>query len=155
MTSSTFSRSFPWGNVLLSLTLAGAFFYYAHGVHAAARGATDWVLVVPVAGIGIASLLVIVGTKIVDWHREHEHAHDAGRTVPVKTLLFMALLAIYVGALPFIGFDIGSFVFLALALYVQGEKRWWVLLGSGVLVSFVVVLVFVQLLNVRLPTILL
>ncbi|CAM3669096.1 tripartite tricarboxylate transporter TctB family protein [Halomonas sp. AOP12-C2-37] len=153
MTSSTFSRSFPWGNVLFSLTLAGAFFYYAHGVHAAARGATDWVLVVPVAGIGIASLLVITGTKIVDWYREH--AHDSGRTVPVKTLLFMALLVLYVGALPFIGFDIGSFVFLALTLYVQGEKRWWVLLGSGVLVSFVVVLVFVQLLNVRLPTILL
>ncbi|CAN0508470.1 unnamed protein product [Ectocarpus sp. 12 AP-2014] len=155
MTSSTFIRSFPWGNVLFSLVLASVFFYYARGVHAAARGPTDWMLIIPVAGIGIASLLVIAGTKIVDWYRDREQVQDAGNSVAGKTLLFMALLIIYVGALPIVGFDLGSFVFLALALYVQGEKRRWVLLGSGLLVSLMVVLVFVQLLNVRLPTILL
>lgn len=155
MTSSLSTRTFPWGNLLFSLALASVFFYYAHGVHAAARGPTDWVLVVPVAGIGIASLLVVAGTKIVDWYREREQVQEVRQSVKLQTLTFMALLVVYVATLPIVGFDLGSFIFLALALYIQGETRWWMLLGSGALVSISVALIFVELLNVRLPILLL
>lgn len=153
MTSSLSVRTFPWGNVLFSLTLACVFFYYARDVHAAARGPTDWVLIIPVAGIGIASLIVVAGTKIVDWYREQSQAAET--SVKRQTLIFMALLGVYIVTLPVAGFDLGSFIFLALALYIQGERRWWVLLGSGALVSILITLVFVELLNVRLPTLLL
>ncbi|MCB8887883.1 tripartite tricarboxylate transporter TctB family protein [Vreelandella malpeensis] len=154
MASSSLSRTFPWGNVLFSLALAGAFLFYAHGVYADARRATDWMLVIPVAGIGIAALTIGAGTKVIDWYRQGGEVVDAHQAVTRETLLFIVLLALYVALLPVTGFDLGSMVFVALALYLQGERRGWRLLVVAALVATGVTLVFVHLLNVRLPTLL-
>ncbi|MBD3894493.1 tripartite tricarboxylate transporter TctB family protein [Halomonas sp. ML-15] len=156
MTTSPRQHGFPVGSVLFSLSLAAVFGYYAHGVHAAARGVTDWLLIVPAAGIGITALLVIVGTKVIDWYRQR-HATIAAEDDPsaLPAVLFMGLLAIYVAAIPIIGFDLGSLLFLCLALYLQGERRWWVIVGFGVVVSATIVLLFIELLGIRLPTLLL
>ncbi|WP_447555480.1 tripartite tricarboxylate transporter TctB family protein [Vreelandella sp. EE22] len=152
MASSSLVRPFPWGNVLFSLVLAGAFYYYAQLVHANSRGVTDWMLVIPASGIGIAALLVVAGTKIIDWYKQKEPVTDAHQTVTYGTVLFIGLLALYVVTLPLVGFDVGSLIFVALTLYLQGEKRWWLLAITSVTVSLIVTFVFVSLLNVRLPT---
>ncbi|WP_417419948.1 tripartite tricarboxylate transporter TctB family protein [Halomonas sp.] len=149
-------HTFPWGNVLFSMSLAAVFGYYAHGVHAAARGVTDWLLILPAAGIGITALLAITGAKVIDWYRQvapvsHHASDDSAR----PALLFMGLLALYVLSILIIGFDLGSFLFLCLALYLQGERRWWVIICFGLLVSVPIVVLFIELLGVRLPTLLL
>tara|TARA_R110001599_G_scaffold523_1_gene2305 strand:- start:8009 stop:8479 length:471 start_codon:yes stop_codon:yes gene_type:complete len=149
-------HSFPWGNVLFSLSLAAGFSYYAHGVHADARGVTDWLLILPAAGIGITALLVIVGTKVIDWYRQVDAVSPGvAEDSALPALLFMGLLAVYVSMIPIIGFDLGSFLFLCLALYLQGERRWWVIFGFGLVVSAPIVLLFIELLGIRLPTLLL
>lgn len=159
MASENRQEQFPLGNVLFALALAAAFGYYAHDVHADARGVTDWLLIVPAAGIGITALLINAGTKVIDWYRRrHMPAHDVANSTsgasPVPAVLFMGLLTLYVALIPTIGFDLGSFLFICLALYLQGEKRWWVILGFSFAVSALVVMVFIELLNVRLPTLL-
>ncbi|MDR5905757.1 tripartite tricarboxylate transporter TctB family protein [Franzmannia qiaohouensis] len=154
MATSIRRQRFPLGSVLFSLSLAAVFGYYAHGVHAAARGVTDWLLILPAAGIGITALLVIVGTKVIDWYRQRDIA-VAEDPSALPALLFMGLLALYVVTIPIIGFDLGSLLFLCLALYLQGERRWWVIVGFGVVVSATIVLLFIELLGVRLPTLLL
>ncbi|MCE9663214.1 tripartite tricarboxylate transporter TctB family protein [Halomonas sp. M5N1S17] len=154
MATSIRRQRFPLGSVLFSLSLAAVFGYYAHGVHAAARGVTDWLLILPAAGIGITALLVIVGTNVIDWYRQRDAAaQEDPSTLPA--VLFMGLLALYVALIPVIGFDLGSLLFLCLALYLQGEKRWWVIVGFGVVVSATIVLLFIELLGIRLPTLLL
>ena len=156
MATSARRHGFPIGSVLFSLSLAAVFGYYAHGVHAAARGVTDWLLIVPAAGIGITALLVIVGTKVIDWYRQRGAASATeDDTAALPAVLFMGLLALYVAAIPVIGFDLGSLLFLCLALYLQGERRWWLIVGFGVVVSATIVLLFVELLGIRLPTLLL
>lgn len=154
MATSIRRQRFPLGSVLFSLSLAAVFGYYAHGVHAAARGVTDWLLILPAAGIGITALLVIVGTKVIDWYRQRDMA-VAEDPSALPAVLFMGLLALYVATIPIIGFDLGSLLFLCLALYLQGERRWWVIVGFGVVVSATIVLLFIELLGVRLPTLLL
>lgn len=154
MATSSRRHGFPLGSVLFSLSLAAVFGYYAHGVHAAARGVTDWLLILPAAGIGITALLTIVGTKVIDWYRQRDAvAKEDPSTLPA--VLFMGLLALYVALIPVIGFDLGSLLFLCLALYLQGERRWWVIVGFGVVVSATIVLLFIELLGIRLPTLLL
>lgn len=154
MATSIRQQRFPLGSVLFSLSLAAVFGYYAHGVHAAARGVTDWLLILPAAGIGITALLVIVGTNVIDWYRQRgAAAQEDPSTLPA--VLFMVLLALYVALIPVIGFDLGSLLFLCLALYLQGERRWWVIVGFGVVVSATIVLLFIELLGIRLPTLLL
>lgn len=66
----------------------------------------------------------------------------------------MGLLALYVALIPAIGFDLGSFLFICLALYLQGERRWWIILGFSFAISAPVVMLFIELLNIRLPTLL-
>ncbi len=153
MATSTRRQGFPFGSVLFSLSLAAVFGYYAHGVHAASRGVTDWLLILPAAGIGITALLVVVGTNVIDWYRQKDAATPDDPALPA--VLFMGLLALYVAMIPVIGFDLGSLLFLCLALYLQGEKRWWVILGFGLVVSTTIVLLFIELLGIRLPTLLL
>ncbi|KAA0012915.1 tripartite tricarboxylate transporter TctB family protein [Billgrantia pellis] len=156
MAASTQRHGFPLGSVLFSLSLVALFGYYAHDVHAAARGVTDWLLIVPAAGIGITALLVTVGTQVIDWYRQSDAAkHAEGDASALPAVLFMGLLTLYVATIPIIGFDLGSLLFLCLALYLQGEKRWWVMVGFSALVSGIIVLLFVKLLGIRLPTLLL
>lgn len=149
-------HGFPLGNVLFALSLAAMFGYYAHGVHAAARGVTDWLLIVPAAGIGITALLVNAGTKVIDWYRQRDATHQAENDPTVlPAMLFMGLLALYVVAIPIIGFDLGSLLFLCLSLYLQGERRWWVIISFSTATSATIVLLFIELLGIRLPTLLL
>lgn len=165
MDNKQLTHHFPGESVLFALSLTALFGYYAYSVHAEARGMTDWILILPAAGIGITALLVIVGTKIIDWYTAtHRHPTDLSvddanaPPAPASSrpaVLFMGLLALYVALIPIIGFDLSSFLFLCLALYLQGEKRWWVIIGFGLVVSMTVALVFIELLNVRLPTLLL
>lgn len=160
MASENRREHFPLGNVLFALTLAVAFGYYAQDVRADARGVNDWLLIVPAAGIGITALLINVGVKVIDWYRrrhlpdQNVSSSKAGDATTLPAVLFMVLLTSYVALIPTIGFDLGSFLFICLALYLQSERRWWVILGFSFAVSALVVMVFVELLNIRLPTLL-
>lgn len=160
------AHRFPWESLLFALSLVVLFGYYAYGVHADARGVTDWLLILPAAGIGITALLVIACVKVIDWYadthrlradvtKDDTQTTSGASTSARPALFFMGLLALYVGLIPVIGFDIGSFLFLCLTLYLQGERRWWVMAGIGLTVSLTVTLIFIELLNVRLPTLLL
>src|SRR3546814_14704611 len=44
-----------------------------------------------------------------------------------KPAVLMALFALYVMTLPWLGFDVGSAVFVAAALVMDGERRLWLI----------------------------
>lgn len=150
-------NAFPWGNVLFALGIAIAFGIYAQSVYANARGVTDWLLIVPAAGIGITALLINASIKVIDWY-QGRHADSSsqatGGEASLPALLFMGLLTLYVALIPVIGFDLGSVLFVFLGLYLQGERRWRVLIGFSLAVSTLVVIIFIELLRVQLPTLL-
>lgn len=153
--------TFPWGEVLFSLGLIAAFLIYARDVYVDARGLTDWLLILPAALLGSAALLVIVLLKLLDWYRHRNIGSNnkmvaENNTLPAasakQAVIFIGLLAAYVALIPYIGFDIGSFLFLFAALRLQGERRWWFLLSFSAAVAGIVVYLFVELLAVRMPT---
>lgn len=146
--------AWPIGAVLFSLALSAAFVGYAADVHGKARGATDWMMVMPAAGIGVVALLVSMLEDLRGRYRVQlaDGGEDGAQTL--RTLLFMALLCLYVAAIPFAGFDLASFVFLGAGLIVQGERRLWACLVFAAAVTVPVVWVFIHVLGVPLPTVL-
>jgi hypothetical protein len=149
-------RAWPIGATIFALAMAALFAGYALDVVSKARGATDWMMIVPAAGIGTVAL---IASLIEDWRaparRQDPDEAAAGTVQDIRALSFMAVLAVYVTAIPFAGFDIASFVFLATALLIQGERRPTVVLGFSLICAALVVWMFVSVLDVPLPTMLL
>ncbi|WP_051231568.1 tripartite tricarboxylate transporter TctB family protein [Stutzerimonas azotifigens] len=143
------------GGILLPLALAAGFAFYALDVYRKARGVTDWMLIVPTAAVGVLALLFIMSQVLR--RQARKQTEQAGRSnESIRPALgFMALLLAYACTLPYIGFDVATFLFLALALRLQGERRWWVLLLFSLVVTVPVVLLFVKLLSVKLFTLVL
>jgi hypothetical protein len=141
---------FPVGAVLFGLFLAVTMGAYAWSILDAARRTTDVILILPVAAIGIAS----IGFALVDDVRQGR----LGRPPAVgdgnaRTGAALVVLVLgFAGASPWLGFDISTAVFIALALILQGERRPQVVLPVAVLTAGVLVYLFKHVMGVPLPS---
>lgn len=148
-------RAWPFGAALFSLALALAMSGYAMDVLRKSRGIADWLMIVPAAVVGVVALAVSIGEDVLASLRGAGSTEAGETSQTYRSVAFMAMLAAYVGAMPYAGFDVSTFVFLAAALFLQGERRPLVCLAFAALVTAFVVVVFVNLLRVRLHTIIL
>lgn len=142
---------FPIGAVLFALFLAAAMGAYAWSILDAARRLTDWLLIAPVAVIGILAL----GSALLDdWRRGRR-----GRAVRatgegdgrIGAALVVLVLA-YAGSVPWLGFDIATAIFVALALLLQGETRARVVAPTALLTAGLLVYLFRHVMGVPLPS---
>lgn len=71
--------------------------------------------------------------------------------IPLRVVLALGFLFVYSMVLGIIGFIVSTF-FLVLALFRLGEaRRWWVLTGMSVIVTFLAYLIFGRFLHVYFP----
>lgn len=143
--------AWPVGATIFVSVLALAMIGYAMSVVVASRGATDWMMVVPVAAVGVLGLVFVL---VEDWR---ETATNAGAKrddwkSSIPALAFMTVLVAYVAATPFIGFDLATVLFVVISLLIQGERRPLVLAGIGVAASLAIVWLFVRVFAISLPT---
>ena len=68
-----------------------------------------------------------------------------------QPVLLLILTGVYAATIPFVGFDVGTAAFIALALLIQGERRIWLLVLAALLGSGLTVYLFHDLLMVRMP----
>jgi putative tricarboxylic transport membrane protein len=84
------------------------------------------ILVVPVAVAILALCLAQFVLGVSKLRAEEEPKEPVSDVVPI-TLLFAA----YILTLPWLGFDVGTSLFIAVCLWWHGERRWpWVLAYS-------------------------
>ena len=139
------------GALVFAILAALAFVIYAWTILGAARNPGDWLLILPAAGIGVTAL---GWAAIADGRRFLRSGARPGLQIPesvAKPVILLLLIAVYAITLPFAGFDIGTAIFLGLALLVQGERRLWLVLLNAVIGTALIVWVFHGLLRVRLP----
>ncbi|MCO6392668.1 hypothetical protein GTW25_16710 [Aliihoeflea aestuarii] len=145
----------PIGATIFMAVLALAMIGYAVSVVVAARGATDWMMVAPVAAVGVLALGFAV---MEDWREAFARAAAGvaakreGWKSSLPALGFMALLVAYVAATPFVGFDLATMVFVVASLILQGERRPLVVAGIGIAASLAIVWLFVHVFAIALPT---
>lgn len=135
--SSSHLRSQPdWGHLSLVLFFAGITIAYLADAWGASSSLRNLVLLVPVSLLS----LVLCALVILDIFRgasparqgPQETAKDgeAGSTSLVdryRPAVLMALFALYILTLPWLGFDVGSAAFVAAALVLDGERRLWLI----------------------------
>ena len=149
--SSDIRRLVRPGPLIFASLLAAGMAIYAWSVLATSRSTVDWLLILPAAVAGIAAL---IWSGLADLLADRTRAASAsgGALVPVALLV---LIALYASSLAFVGFDVATAIFIALALLIQGERRPLLVVGNAVLGTALLVWIFADLLSVRMPTLLL
>ena len=139
-----------WGALIFSLFVAAAMLFYAWTIMDVARGLTDYLLILPAAIIGaiaaiwagLTDLKPLKGLAAVTRRPLREEAKPIAR---------LMLTVAYAFAAPFLGFDIATALFIALALFLQGERSWWKLALASLVGAALMTWVFTGPLMVRLP----
>jgi hypothetical protein len=140
----------PVGALFFGVFLALAMGAYAWSILDAARRTTDWILILPVAGIGILALAFAIIDDLRQGRRGREPTIGEG-DARIGAALVVLVLG-FAGASPWLGFDIATAVFIALALILQGERRPLVVVPMAVLTAGVLVYLFKSVLGVPIPS---
>ncbi|MBT8148021.1 MAG: tripartite tricarboxylate transporter TctB family protein [Gammaproteobacteria bacterium] len=77
------------------------------------------------------------------------------KSTETATFKVVLLFVGYVVTLPWLGFDVGTFIFIALFLYLAGEKKWQWALGYSLVFAFSSALFFSYMLPYPMPLLLL
>ena len=141
-----------WGAVLFGLFLALVTGLYAYSVLDTARRMTDWILIGPVAILAIAALAVAVIDDIRQDRAGNAPASDTGNGRIGGALA--ALVLGYAGTVAWIGFDIGTALFVALVLILHGERRLHVLILAALPTAGILVYLFRHVMGVPRPSLL-
>ena len=108
-------------------------------------------LVVPVAAAGWLVGLYVATDVIL---RPGRSAPDDSATTDLRIPLFMLAVCAYVAALSLTGFDIATFLFLATALYLLGERSLMPVLGYSLAMTAFAVYGLREMVTVPVPTLL-
>ena len=143
MNTGSRSPRIVWGHLLLLLGIAAVVIAYLLSARARSLNIQNLLLVQPAAIIALLLVLAIVPQC---FRRDAAAAVDEGpvvRRAKLIELLKVGAMAAGFGAFAFslerIGFDIASYFFLAVGLYICGERRWWVLLVYPALFTAVLI----------------
>lgn len=133
-------------DLVVLLILAGLVLLYCVDAARASTHVLNLILVLPITAIVLVlcTIQFIIGVpKVRSAPEEQEPAKDI---VPVVTLF-----AAYVLSLEWLGFDIGTCLFLGAFLWIHGERRLPWLLGYSISFAFVLAIFFSKMLPYPMP----
>jgi len=130
MTVKDAKRSIDWGHLALLAVLAGITVWYLHDAWSASSRVKNLILVLPAS---ILALLLAAGIALgvilrPALGKAEPEAEGADTTPPgyrdrFYPLILMAIFALYILTLSVTGFDVGSALFVFVALVFDGERR--------------------------------
>lgn len=136
-------------NSIVILCLATFVLWYAFDTHNASSSLENIILILPIAAITLCLCIYEFFTQ-KDMQEKEETKESISSVVPV-----MILFTLYVLSLEYLGFDIGTILFLGLFLFFHGEKRFAWILGYSLVYGFIIAYFFSQMLPYPMPMILL
>ena len=132
------------------LVLAGLLILYGIDTYRASSDVLNLILVLPVIAIVLALCLIQFVIEMRDVKAKAPARESVGDVAPV-----IGLFAAYVLTLQWLGFDIGTMLFIAAFLWLQGERRWRWLIGYSISLSFGLALFFSAMLPYPMPMLIL
>jgi putative tricarboxylic transport membrane protein len=137
-------------DLVVLLVLAGLVILYGLDAYSASSHVLNLILVLPVIAIVLVLCLVQFVIEIRDTEAEAPARESVADVAPV-----IGLFAAYVLTLQWLGFDIGTMLFVAAFLWYQGERRWYWLIGYSISLSFGLALFFSAMLPYPMPMLIL
>jgi uncharacterized membrane protein len=137
-------------DLIVLLVLAGLVAIYCFDAISASTDILNLILVLPVTIIVLALCLIQFVVYLPG-------LRDDGEAVePVSDVfLVVGLFASYVISLHWLGFDVGTSLFLGVFLWLHGERRWPWLFGYSISFAFALSLFFSMMLPYPMPMLLL
>lgn len=131
-------------NSIVILCLASFILWYAFDTHNASSSIENIVLILPVAAITLCLCIYELFTqKDID---KEEKKDDFLSVIPV-----MVIFTLYVLTLEYLGFDVGTVLFLGVFLFFHGEKRLPWILGYSLVYGFLIAYFFSEMLPYPMP----
>lgn len=146
-----------WGHVALVLFFAAVTIAYFADAWTASSTVRNMVLILPATVLSLVLCVIVAIGAVLEGRGTAETAPDETAEAPAplldraKPALLMALFALYIFTLPWLGFDVGSAVFVAAALLLDGERRLHVLLPVAIVFALLATLLFRWLLPYPMP----
>jgi putative tricarboxylic transport membrane protein len=137
-------------NSIVILCLAAFVLWYAIDTHNASSNIENVVLVIPVAAITLCLCLYEFFTQKDINDDIKEDKDDFVSVIPV-----IVLFTLYILTLEYLGFDVGTVLFLALFLFFHGEKRVAWIIGYSLVYGFIIAYFFSSMLPYPMPMLIL
>lgn len=137
-------------DLFVLLVLASLVGLYGIDAIRASRSLYNLIFVLPVTGLVLLLCLAQFVAGAPKIRTVAEEQEPIAHVVPV-----VALFAAYVLSLHWIGFDVGTLLFLAVFLWLHGERRWPWLLGYSIGFASLVSIFFSKMLPYPMPMLIL
>ena len=137
-------------DLVVLLALASLVVLYGIDAYRASSEFLNLILVLPLIAIVLVLCLVQFIIELRDRKSDTPARESVADVAPV-----IGLFALYVLTLQWLGFDIGTMLFVAAFLWLQGERRWRWLIGYSMSLSFGLALFFSAMLPYPMPMLLL
>jgi hypothetical protein len=135
-------------DLIVLLLLGGAVGYYCYDAIRASTDILNLILVLPVA-------LVVLGLCAIQFFFSIRGVRPAEAEAATDILPVVILFALYVLSLDWLGFDIGTCLFIGAFLWLNGERRLPWLLAYPIAFAFVLTVFFSLMLPYPMPMLLL
>jgi len=153
------------GYLFFALAIGGWCVWYLFDARSASTNFQNLLLIQPAVILAVLLVLVVAaGAFRLDPAGEGRSSGEPPARTPdkpssaddrsevLRVFGFMALLAVYLVAIPYLGLDLATFLFVAACLLGQGERRPHFLVGIPLIFTFVMVYGFKALLPIPIPT---
>lgn len=146
-----FRNRIDLGHLLFVLFILACVVWYFIDAYSASSSIQNLILIAPASGLALVLCAVVLfqilrPPKTVAEEDKTEKMETAGGWARHRTPIFIVLFGLYVLTLDVIGFDVATYLFVAGAMLLQGERRPWVVVGYSLGFGTLVVWVFTMLL---------
>ena len=131
--------------LLLSIVLFIA--WYTYDAYSALASTENMIFIAPIAGVTLILSLLELYNQLKNKNKEEEEVKDKFKDIMPAIFIFAG----YILSLEFLGFDIGTVIFIAIFLKVHGEKKWKNIVFYSLLFGILVPLFFSSMLPYPMP----
>ncbi len=142
-------------DLLVILALAGLVAVYGYATLSASTAVLHVILVLPLAIVTLLLCAFEVLRLLLRPAKPDEAEESSESETIADSGLVIVLFIAYVASLPWLGFDVGTCVFIAAFLRLHGEKRWAWLIAYSLVLGLGLALVFSAVFPYPMPLVLL
>jgi len=133
-------------NSIVILCLATFVLWYAFDAHRASNSLDNMILILPVAAITLCLCIYDFFLGANNTKEKKQKQESIATVMPV-----MILFSLYVLTLEYVGFDVGTVLFIALFLFFHGETKWMWIAGYSLVFGLLIAYFFSLMLPYPMP----